>query len=314
MMMKMVPPALPDDLRVLERGWLSSNNIVCLGDAPAVIDTGHAKHALQTVSLVRELLGDQALASIAHTHLHSDHCGGTSALQAAWPGAHTWAPVESLPHVQTWDEDALTFGGTGQRCDRFTASSALVPGSAVRLGSHDWQIHAAPGHDALAVLFFEPVQGILISGDAMWENGVGVIFPYIDGSDGFDAFTDTLTLIEQLAPRVVIPGHGVPFGREGGAIDAALASSRQRIEYFKANPAQHALYATKVLIKYQMMDFESIPHADFKAWLDAMPLLPLLHQQHRPDLTQEEWLHMLLESLFDKGVLHRTGTHVLNGG
>lgn len=312
-MTKTAPPLLPDDVRVLERGWLSSSNIVCLGDSPAIIDTGHTKHAAQTVTLVRNLLGDQPLATIAHTHLHSDHCGGTGALQAAWPAVHTWAPVESLPHVQAWDEDALTFGGTGQRCDRFTATGALVPGSIVRLGNHDWEIHAAPGHDALAVLFYEPVHGLLISGDAMWENGVGVIFPYIDGSDGFDTFTDTLTLIEKLAPRVVIPGHGVPFSRESGAIDAALSSSRQRVEYFKTHPAQHAAYATKVLIKYQMMDFDSLTHAEFDTWLTGMPLMPMLHQQHRPDLSREEWLSMLLEPMFDKGTLHRTATHVVNG-
>ena len=72
---------LPADLRVFDRGWLSSTNVLCLGEAPALIDTGHAKHAARTVALVREALGGQPLARIAHTHLHSDHCGGNAALQ-----------------------------------------------------------------------------------------------------------------------------------------------------------------------------------------------------------------------------------------
>lgn len=333
---------LPADVRVLERGWLSSNNIVCLGDEPAIIDTGHVKHANQTVALLQEQLGAKPLATIAHTHLHSDHCGGTGTLQNVWAetGASTLVPIESLSHVQTWNEDELTFGNTGQRCERFTASHALVPGETVRLGNRAWEIHAAPGHDALAVLLFEPTEGLLVAGDAMWENGVGVIFPQIDGfqggsmlqrgssphvpeepdadyasglTDWFAPFLETLALIEQLAPRVVIPGHGAPFSRHGGAMDAAFAAARQRIRYFRDHPAQHALYAAKVMIKYQLMDAESMPHADFEAWLHSAPMLRVAHQQHRPDLSWDDWMETLLASLFDKGTLRRTATHVLDG-
>ena len=306
-------PTLPPDLLVFERGWLSSNNLLCLGDAPALIDTGHVKHADETVRQVRQALGDQPLADIAHTHLHSDHCGGTGALQAAWPQARTWVPALSLSPVQAWDEDALSFGGTAQRCARFSAQHALPAGQTVRLGERDWQLHAAPGHDALAVLLFEPQHGVLMAGDALWEHGVGVIFPHIDGSDDFDTFNDTLALIDRLDPAVVIPGHGAPFGREGGAIQAAMARARARIEQFNANPATHALYAAKVLIKYQLLDVDAMAHADFQRWLDGSPALHKLHQQHRPDLGWPAWLALVLAPLFGKGVLRRDDTHVRDG-
>ena len=40
---------LPASLLVLERGWLSSNNIVCLeGEQAALIDSGYVTHAAQT--------------------------------------------------------------------------------------------------------------------------------------------------------------------------------------------------------------------------------------------------------------------------
>ena len=305
--------ALPENLILHERGWLSSNNLLCLGESPALIDTGHVKHADETVRQVRQALGDKPLADIAHTHLHSDHCGGTAALQAAWPAARTWVPAPSLAHVQTWDEDALTFGDTAQRCARFVAQHALVPGQTIRLGNFDWQVHAAPGHDALAVLLFEPTHGVLVAGDAMWEHGVGVIFPHIDGSGGFEHFTDTLALIERLDPAVVIPGHGAPFGREGGAIQAAMARARARIEQFHTHPAAHALYAAKVLIKYQMLDAESMAHTDFQRWLDSAPALRTLHRQHRPDLDWHAWLALVLAPLFGKGVLRRDETHVHDG-
>ena len=189
----------------------------------------------------------------------------------------------------------------------------LTPGQAVRLGAHEWHVLAAPGHDALAVLLFEPRHGILMAGDAMWEHGVGVIFPHIDGSGGFEHFTDTLALIERLDPAVVIPGHGAPFGREGGAIQAAMARARARIEQFHTHPAAHALYAAKVLIKYQMLDAESMAHTDFQRWLDSAPALRTLHRQHRPDLDWHAWLALVLAPLFGKGVLRRDETHVHDG-
>ncbi len=305
---------LPPDLIVCERDWLSSNNLICLGDAPAIIDTGHVKNAAETLALVRQHLGDQPLASVAHTHLHSDHCGGSGTLQRAYPGAQTWVPEPSLAHVQSWDEDQLTFGDTVQRCDRFNAQHALVPGARVRLGQHDWELHPAPGHDTLAVLLFQPEHGVLMAGDAMWEHGVGVIFPYIDGSAGFEPFLDTLDLVERLAPQVVVPGHGAPFSRQGGALDAALARARARIQQFQDNPAQHALYAAKVLIKYQMMDVEQMPAPAFDAWLHSAPSLHKLHQQHRPDMAWADWLNtVILGPMFDKGQLRRTDAAVLNG-
>ncbi|MDO5623384.1 MAG: MBL fold metallo-hydrolase [Pseudomonadota bacterium] len=310
-----MPPALPPTLRVLERDWLSSNNVLCLGESPALIDTGHLKHAAGTLALVRgQLPGGQHLADIAHTHLHSDHCGGTATLQGAWPQARTWVPAPSLPHVQAWDDDALTFVDSAQRCARFEAQHALVPGQTVRLGAHDWQLHAAPGHDALAVLLFEPVHGVLVAGDAMWEHGVGVIFPHIDGSGGFEHFTDTLALIERLDPAIVVPGHGALFTRADGAIDAALARARARISHFQAHPAQHALYAAKVLVKYQMLDAQQMTHAAFAQWLDSAPTLKTLHRQHRPELPWQTWLdEVILAPLFDKGVLRRDAEQVFDG-
>lgn len=310
----MSSPVWPADLRVLERDWLSSNQLLCLGEAPAVIDTGHVKHAHDTLRLITDALWPRTtLAAIAHTHLHSDHCGGTHALQTAWPAAQVCVPVSTLPHVQAWNEDALTFGDTAQRCARFTAQHALVPGRTVRLGARDWQIHAAPGHDALAVLLYQPDCGVLAAGDALWEHGVGVIFPHIDGEGGFEAFNDTLTLIEQLDPAWIVPGHGAPFARADGGIAAALARARQRITSFIDHPAQHALYAAKVLIKYQMLDAEQMTHAAFYAWAHETPTLHRLHQQHRPDLPWDDWLALVIGPMLGKDVLRQTPTHVLDG-
>lgn len=306
-------PALPSDLRVFDRGWLSSTNVVCLGAQPAVIDTGHVKHAEQTVALVRDVLGDTPLARIAHTHLHSDHCGGTGALQAAWPQAQTWVPAPSLQSVQDWDQEALTFDETGQRCARFTAQHALQPGASVRLGERDWQVHAAPGHDDLAVFLFNPDDRILIAGDALWEHGVGIIFPQLDGTGGFHLFEQTVDAIDALRPDWLVPGHGTTLARSDGGIERALEQARSRLAYYRERPDQHALYAAKVMIKYQMLDVEAMTHAAFRAWLDDTRLLHELHQAYWPETGWDDWLQQVLRPLLSKDVLRQDATHVRDG-
>src|SRR5690606_24360181 len=149
--------------------------------------------------------------------LHADHCGGNAALQAAY-GCHTAIPAPDADKVARWDEDALSFRATGQQCPRFGFDGVLAPGDTLRLGGLRWQVLAAPGHDPHALLIFCAEEGILVSGDALWQDGFGVIFPELAGEPGFDEVGATLDLIDSLAPRVVIPGHGPLFGD----VDAAL--------------------------------------------------------------------------------------------
>ena len=54
-----------------------------------------------------------------------------------------------------------------------------------RLGGFDWQVISAPGHDPHAVILFNPDTRVLISADALWERGFGVIFPELEGESGF---------------------------------------------------------------------------------------------------------------------------------
>ena len=104
------PPTLPPHTTFLERGWLSANSVVFTGpEGAAVVDTGYCSHAEQTVALVQAALGGRALERILNTHLHSDHCGGTGALQAAWLEARTaLAAVTGEPVLAVFMEmDAL---------------------------------------------------------------------------------------------------------------------------------------------------------------------------------------------------------------
>ena len=84
---------LPDSVHFLERGWLSSNNILLVDDDQSIlIDTGYHTHSQQTLDLVTYVLNGRQLNTIINTHLHSDHCGGNAFLQSAFPDVSTWIP------------------------------------------------------------------------------------------------------------------------------------------------------------------------------------------------------------------------------
>ena len=181
-------PAL-HGLTVLERGWLSSNNIVIHGAAgepgAVLVDSGHVVHAEQTVALVRRALRGEPLARIVNTHLHSDHCGGNAALQRAF-GAPIIVPPGNADAVASWDTVRLTHATTGQRSERFTHAGTLAAGESFVAGGRRWDALAAPGHDPFSLMLFDAQHGVLISADALWQDGFGVVFPEIDGEPGFD--------------------------------------------------------------------------------------------------------------------------------
>lgn len=298
-------PALPPEMTVLERGWLSANNIVFRGErsGAAVVDTGYCTHAEQTVALIGAALQGRPLERIFNTHLHSDHCGGNAALQAAWPGARTAVPPGHLAEVQGWDAYALSYTPTGQQCPRFRADDALIPGSEVLLGDRPWQVHAAPGHDPHSIVLFEAQDALLISADALWENGFGVVFPELEGEAAFAEVAATLDLIERLAPRTVIPGHGPVFYDAPRAIDVA----RRRLDGFVREPVKHALHGAKVLLKYKLLEWQQIALVDVQTWALATPYFNLLHTRYFAEMGFLPWLHRLIESLLRSGAATRQG-------
>jgi len=256
-------------MTVFERGWLSSNNILFDGpEGTALVDSGYLTHAPQTLALVRHALGERPLDRLLNTHLHSDHCGGNAILQGHY-GCHTAIPAAEAASVRAWDEDALSFRATGQQCDRFTCDAVLRPGDAITLGGAPWQVLAAPGHDNHALLLFCPGDGTLIAGDALWENGFGVIFPELAGEPGFDEQAATLDLIGRLAPQRVIPGHGAPFTDVPGA----LARARSRLAYLSADPQRNAENAVKVMLKFLLLERRKMAVATIPALFDAIPVV-----------------------------------------
>jgi len=303
--------SLPPDLLFFERGWLSSNSLMQLDQdgQSMLVDTGYVAHEQQTLALVQQALkGKHQLTHLVNTHLHSDHCGGNHILQKFYPSIQTHIPALDADAVDGWDESRLTYLPTGQHCKPFRSDHSLVSGACIEFGNRQWEIHACPGHDDHAVMLYEPQDRILISGDALWENGFGVVFPEFEGDGGFDRVEESLNLIKVLDPRLVVPGHGRVFSD----VTTALQRAHSRLTQFRKSPQSHDEYAAKVLIKFKLLEWQSIEREHFLAWADKNAYLISLFTKSQTTANYKDWLEQVLKQLQAAGACSLTINNIVN--
>ena len=250
---------------MIVRGWLNCNQVVLLEHGNNVlVDSGYCTHREQTLELLASPLGlDGApLERVINTHCHSDHMGGNAAIASAY-GSTITIPEGEVKHVVPWTPQSVWMARFDQRADPFIHDDTIAEGDAFEGGGFEWQVHGAPGHDMDALMFFEPRNRVLISGDALWEKGMGFVWPEPGANPCIDAAHVALSAIEALEPAVVIPGHGAPFTDA----KASIAAVRQRLDAFARDPAKNARHAVKVLFVFALLDRQALAVADVPAYL-----------------------------------------------
>jgi glyoxylase-like metal-dependent hydrolase (beta-lactamase superfamily II) len=293
----------PPGMQVFERGWVSSNNIFFAdvdADADAdtgagakgatLVDTGYGAHAAQTQALVAHALTSSSLSSltrIINTHTHSDHIGGNAALARAYPSVEIHVPVGEADVLRTWDDAALHLSVMGQECEPFSFHQTFDRDDLFRLGGTEWRVLASPGHDMESLMLYCEEYRLLISADALWEHGFGVIFPALELSNtvktiggtgssahaSFHAQRATLDLIASLDIAQVIPGHGAPFTD----VNSALARANARIDGFIADPSRNDRNALKVTLAFLLMLEGRLPLASLPERLAGLPMAQILN-------------------------------------
>ena len=260
--------ALPSQVHVFVRDWLSANNVVLKSrDGHVLVDSGYATHAALTLALLRTArgLGDEPLALLVNTHGHSDHIGGNACVRAAY-GCPIAFPAAEAPVVERWDAKTLLYEYADQEAPRFTIDIRLQAGSTHVWGDLEWRMLAAPGHDMGALVFYNPEHGILISGDALWENGYGFVMPRAIDSDALPATRATLDMIAGLEVRTVIPGHGEVFTDVAAALDRAY----RRTAAFEADDARVARHALKVVLTFSLLARRCLRLAELPSYVERV--------------------------------------------
>jgi glyoxylase-like metal-dependent hydrolase (beta-lactamase superfamily II) len=287
-------------VRPIVRGWLNCNQVVlrAVGDN-IVIDSGYCTHRERTLELVAGPAGleGEPLERLINTHCHSDHMGGNAALASAY-GCRVTIPAGEVKNVLPWTPQSVWMEKFDQRADPFRFDDTIAPGDTFDGGGFEWQAHAAPGHDMDALMFFEPENRILVSGDALWADGMGLVWPEEGANPALGAAREALATIERLDPAVVIPGHGVAFDDVAGA----LARTRARLDAFERDPARNARHVLKVLLVFVLLERGSMPVADLPAYVARVPSYGELSQRFLglDDAALARWL---LEDLLRAGAV-----------
>ena len=302
---------LPPGIEIYERGWLSANNIFHFGDADvSLVDSGYYAHSKMTVDLVSKAIQKHdlpGLTKVVNTHLHSDHCGGNAALQKQF-GCEVFVPAAEALAVKDWDTNLLSYENLGQECPEFSHHGVLLPGEEILLGRYLWQILAAPGHDPHSVMLYQAEHRILISADALWEEGFGVIFPELWGESGFEEVAQTIDLIESLPVALVIPGHGRPFTD----VTKSIETARSRLDYLTSSPDRNARHGAKVLLKYKLLEWQRKDMTLVNEWIDSTPALRDAAKQLHMEMPEfSQWLS---QALVKSGAATIDGAYLVDHG
>jgi glyoxylase-like metal-dependent hydrolase (beta-lactamase superfamily II) len=293
-------PSLPSSLRVIVRGWLNCNQVVMLSARDNVlVDSGYCTHREQTLERLAgpEGLDGEPLERLINTHCHSDHMGGNAAVAHAH-GCTITIPAGEAKHVDPWTPQTAWMEEFDQRADPFHFDDTIAAGDSFEGGGFEWQAHAAPGHDMDALMFFAPSPRILISGDALWQNGMGFVWPGEGANPYIDAALATLGAIEKLDPALVIPGHGKPFANVAGSV----ANVRERLDAFARDPAKNARHVIKVMFVFALLDRGRMAISELPAYLARIHCYRRMSEGFlgRPPESLAEWL---VEDLDRAGVI-----------
>jgi glyoxylase-like metal-dependent hydrolase (beta-lactamase superfamily II) len=301
-------PPLPAQVHVFVRDWLSSNNVLLRGrDDNVAIDSGYLTHVPLTLALIasRQGLDGAALTKLVNTHCHSDHMGGNAAIARAY-GCTIAVPESDAPLIEAWDTKTLLLDYADQSADRFVADEVLHAGVTYVWGDLEWRALAAPGHDMAALVFYNPEHRILISGDALWENGYGFVMPPEIDPAAMPATRATLEMISSLDVRTVIPGHGEPFTDFAPALERAF----NRTAGFEADPRRFARHALKVVLTFALLDRRQMLFADLPAYVGRIEIYRDFNARFFR-LPPAALAQMLFESLEKAGAVRRDGDFLI---
>jgi glyoxylase-like metal-dependent hydrolase (beta-lactamase superfamily II) len=293
---------------VIERGWLNCNQVVLKSpERNVLVDSGYGRHADATIGYVAEALKNAPLHWLINTHCHSDHMGGNRALRARY-GCRLTIPLGEVKHVVPWTEQSCWAADMDQYAEEFVFDDTMTASDAFDAGGCSWQAYAAPGHDMDALMLFAAGPRILVTGDALWERGMGFVWPQqlhdTQGNPFIHAARVAFDTIEKLNPAIVVPGHGAPFS----SVASALADARGKLLAFERDPVKNARHVVKGLFVFTLLDKGRMNVADVPAYLASVPVYRRMREEYQLGSNEEFAARMLDELLAARALKIENGS------
>lgn len=169
--------------------WEVDNNVWIVGNDEecVVIDAAHDAAA------IHQAVGERRLTHILCTHGHDDHIDAVKDLIALSPQTR----------VLIHDEDRMLW----DRVISDAPDGSLVDGQAIPVAGEELKVLHTPGHSPGACCFLLASQGVLFSGDTLFQGGPGATGrSFSDFGTIIDSIRDRLLT---LPPETVVhTGHG----------------------------------------------------------------------------------------------------------
>lgn len=212
------------------QGFMSNAGFVVTQDGVVVFD------ALGTPALARKLVeeirkvSDAPIRRVIVSHYHADHYYGLMVFKAL--GAEIWAQrggqgvtaSEAAAHRLAQRQDVLG-PWLGEDFRLVDADRWLDGDEDFALGGVHFRLrHVGPAHSAEDLALFVVEDGVLYSGDLVFQGRV----PFVGDADS-RLWLAALQRLLDLAPRVLVPGHGA------ASLDAAadLGLTRDYLVYLR---------------------------------------------------------------------------------
>ena len=199
-------------IRSLSLGPYSTNCYIVQEDTGCtIIDAPYP--AERIIAELRE--NDILPSSVLLTHAHHDHVFGLEALRKAFPGIGIYAAGEDLPYLADDGKRLRAMLTSFDQSFLKTIHDIHLPQDIMTYDEYDgpFTIIPTPGHTPGSVSIYSGKDGVLFSGDTLFQGGVG----RTDIGGDYSLLLQSLKKLAQLPENtVVLPGHGgvTDIGRE----------------------------------------------------------------------------------------------------
>lgn len=142
---------------------------------------------------------------ILNTHCHVDHVFGNAFIKRSFPHAPLCIHRGELIVLETYPQFAKMYGLEAEPSP--APDLFLVPGEALHLGQHQWDVIYTPGHSPASVSFYSKEDQCIIGGDVLFKGSIGRTD--LPGGDFDTLIVSIRTAFLSKADSVVVySGHG----------------------------------------------------------------------------------------------------------
>ncbi len=190
---------------ILLAGVGYDSNVYIIDDE-LIIDTGTGVFFQQMKEKMEKMFDISKIKTIVNTHCHFDHTGGDKKFRD-WLKAEIAIHEADKHSVETGKNTIAEVFGETAKTVTVDVDNVLKNGSLVKTTNFSFEVISTPGHTPGSICLYEKNKKILVSGDTLFEDGVGrTDYP---GGDK-NQLLKSLKKLSRHSINYLLPGHGMP--------------------------------------------------------------------------------------------------------